>query len=87
MTLDGKIPYDDGPVRITEDAESVTNCSEQGAETSGRSICNNEIRIPVNIVYDVQFVQISVNDSSLVLCEVQVFAGKLNGNKALSCAH
>ena len=56
-------------------------CSNDNARLNGTSVCDDVILIPVNSGTEVQFVQISKRsnyENFLTLCEVQVFAAKLN---------
>ena len=62
-------------VFVIQDSSGLS-CSS--AQLNGTSVCDDVILIPVNSGTEVQFVQISVNNNFLTLCEVQVFAGKLN---------
>jgi len=58
------------------------SCTSNNALLNGTSVCDDVILIPVNSGTDVQFVNISVYNSYLTLCEVQVFAGKHYNNLA-----
>ena len=52
-------------------------CTRYNAQSNGTSVCDDVILIPVNSGTEVQFVQISVYNNFLTLCEVQVFAGNV----------
>jgi len=63
------------------------SCTSDNAQLNGTSVCDDVILIPVNSGTEVQFVQISKRsnyDNFLTLCEVQVFAGKLNRDHVVS---
>jgi len=68
---------------ITNFDSGAPPCTIDNAQLTGTSVCDDVILIPVNSETEVQYVQISKRsnyDNFLTLCEVQVFAGKLNDN-------
>jgi len=60
-------------IELYKDITSLTNCTE--FRSYGDNPCDDVILIPVTSEQDVRYITISTN-SVVVLCEVQIFAGK-----------
>jgi len=81
MSIEGITHNGSAGFEITNYDSGGPPCSSDNAQLNGTSVCDDVILIPVNSGTEVQFVQISKisnYDNYLTLCEVQVFAGKLN---------
>jgi len=87
MSIQGLTQSDTVGFTITNYDPTGPSCTSDNAQLSGPSVCDDVILIPVNSGTDVQFVQISVKNNSLTLCEVQVFAGKRNIPVILTVCH
>jgi len=77
MSILGFTPSNTVGFEITN-FDSTGPCTGDNAQLTGTSVCDDVILIPINSGTEVQFVEISVYNNFLTLCEVQVFAGNFN---------
>ena len=85
MVINGSTSTDGSGTELYRDQSNVKNCTGKYTNTA-YPVCLNIITIPISSDQSWRYVKISTTDY-LMLCEVEVFAGKPSDIKLICIAH
>jgi len=81
MKITGRSASRSDEVLLHQDDGTVTSCPDHFDNSTGTSVCNRVVQIPLNVKNEVRFLNISVGEKwkniAFFIYEVEVYAGEI----------